>query len=172
MANETRDNPPQRLWVLHRLQEASAKLASEKPSKAYKPKEIKLEVPSDATPGQTLHIAGTTGLVGKGVLELVCRRDMFKTAPPARERFDPTDKGLAALHDVYVTANDRCWARWGLDLPGGQFATEVEIPPECRGPCHVRLLVADGKSHGLGAANIYIRSQPVRHASKTAEVGK
>jgi hypothetical protein len=136
------------------------------------PEEIKLEVQSDATPGQTLHIAGTTGLVGKGVLELVCRRDMFKTAPPARERFDPTDKGLAALHDVYVTANDRCWARWGLDLPGGQFATEVAIPPECRGPCHVRLLVADGKSHALGAANIYIRPQPVRHASRTAEVGK
>ena len=82
---------------------------------------------------------------------------MFKSAPPLRERFDPTDKGLAALHDVYLAANDRCWARWGLDLPGGEFATEIAIPAGCRGPCHVRLLVADGKTHGLGAANIYIR---------------
>ena len=121
------------------------------------PTDIQLKAPREATPGQKLQIAGTSPLVGRGVLELVCRRDMFKSAPPQRERFDPTDKGLAALHDVYLAANDRCWARWGLELPGGEFATEIAIPPGCRGPCHVRLLVADGKTHGLGAANIYIR---------------
>ena len=123
------------------------------------PAEIKLDAPREALPGETLQIAGTTELVGKGILELVCRRDQFKSSPPLRERFDPTDKGLAALHDVYRAANDRCWARWGLDLPGGQFTTEIRVPPECRGPCHVRLLVADGKSHALGAANVYIRPQ-------------
>jgi len=123
------------------------------------PAEIPLEAPREAAPGQKLQIAGTSPLVGRGVLELVCRRDMFKTTPPLRERFDPTDKGLAALHDDYLAANDRCWARWGLELPGGDFATEIAIPAGCRGPCHVRLLVADGKTHGLGAANIYIRPQ-------------
>jgi hypothetical protein len=105
---------------------------------------------------------------------------MFKTAPPLRERFDPTDKGLAALQNVYLAANDRCWARWGLELPGGEFATEIAIPPECRGPCHVRLLVADGKSHGLGAANIYIRpkttgtptTRPERQANHEAPVAR
>jgi hypothetical protein len=121
------------------------------------PDEIKLDAPREAVPGEKLQIAGTSPLVGSGVLELVCRRDMFKTAPPARERFDPTDKGLAALQNVYLAANDRCWARWGLELPGGDFSTEIAIPTECHGPCHVRLLVADGKSHGLGAASIYIR---------------
>jgi hypothetical protein len=124
------------------------------------PQEIKLTSPRDGSPGEKLQITGTSELVGRGVLELVCRRDQFKSPPPVRERFDPTDKGLAALHDVYVAANDRCWGRWGLDLPGGKFATEIVIPPECKGPCHVRLLVADGQTHGLGAATIYIRPQP------------
>ena len=129
------------------------------------PAEIKLLVPRDALPGDKIEITGTTSLAGRGVLELVCRRDLFKTPPPVRERFDPTDKGLAALHDVYLAANDRCWARWGLDLPAGQFATQIAIPPECRGACHMRLLVAAGQSHALGAANIYIRPEPVRQAT-------
>jgi hypothetical protein len=132
------------------------------------PHEITMAAPKEAEPGQTLQIAGSSELAGRGVLELVCRRDQFKSPPPVRERFDPTDKGLAALHDVYLAANDRTWARWGLNLPGGQFSTEIAIPPQCRGPCHVRLLVADGKSHALGATSIYIRSQS---ATTTAASG-
>jgi hypothetical protein len=137
-------------------------------SLAY-PTEIKLDVPHEALPGQRLQIAGRSPLVGRGVLELVCRRDTFKTTPPLRERFDPTDKGLAALHDVYIAANDRCWARWGLELPGGEFATDIAVPAECHGPCHVRLLVADGKSYGLGAANIFIRAPSQQNSTTPAE---
>jgi hypothetical protein len=136
------------------------------------PQQIALEGPKEATPGQKLQIAGTTELIGRGVLELVCRRDQFKSAPASRERFDPTDKGLAALHDVYVAANDRCWARWGLDLPGGQFATEIAIPAEARGPCHVRLLAADGKTHALGSTSIYIRPQPTRAAPAVGQASR
>jgi hypothetical protein len=130
------------------------------------PQSIALTAPREATPGTRLQISGSTALIGRGVLELVCRRDQFKTAPPVRERFDPTDKGLAALHEVYLRANDRCWARWGLDLPGGEFATEIAVPAECRGPCHVRLLVADGRIHGLGSASIYVRPQPAGEATR------
>ena len=101
-------------------------------------------------------------LAGQGVLELVCRRDCFKAQPPMRERFDPTDKGLAALQGVYQQALDRCWARWALELPAGEFATDITIPAGCRGPCHVRLLVANHQGHALGSTNLYI--QPPRPA--------
>ena len=124
------------------------------------PQEITLAAPREGQPGQTVQITGSSTLVGRGTLELVCRRDQMKVAAPVRERFDPTDNGLAALHHVYQQANDRCWARWEVDLPGGKFATQITLPNECRGPCHVRLLVADGSSHGLGSANLYIRPQP------------
>jgi hypothetical protein len=125
------------------------------------PEPIELTTLKEAQPGDRLRIAGKSPLVGRGILELVCRRDQFKTAPPARERFDPTDKGLAALHEVYVAANDRCWGRWGVELPGGEFATEIIVPADCRGPCHVRLLAEDGRRHGLGAVNLYVRPQPM-----------
>jgi hypothetical protein len=130
------------------------------------PAEVKLAAPREATAGQTIRVSGSIPIAGEGVLELICRRDMFKTEMPLRERFDPTDNGLAALHLVYEQANDRTWARWALDLPTGDFATDIALPPECRGPCHLRLLVADSNAHALGSANIYIKPQlPVRAVS-------
>ena len=61
------------------------------------------------------------------------------------------------------------WARWGLDLPGGDFATEIAVPDGCRGPCHLRLLVADDNAHGLGAANIYVRPATTHRSASPTE---
>jgi hypothetical protein len=135
------------------------------------PSEIKLESPREAIPGERLRIAGRTDVAGQGVLELVCRRDCHKHQPPLRERFDPTDRALEAFQPVYEQALDRCWARWGVQLPAGDFATEITIPDQCRGPCHVRLLVADGRTHALGAANLYVKpAPPTAPALETARV--
>jgi hypothetical protein len=121
------------------------------------PDEVQLAAPREAVAGGKLRLEGRTGLAGQAVLELVCRRDCHKHEPPLRERFDPTDKALAAFQPVYVQSLDRCWARWALDLPAGDFATEIALPEECRGPCHLRLSVASERSYALGAANIYVR---------------
>jgi len=137
------------------------------------PGEIKLDAPREAVPGERLRIAGRSAFAGQGVLELVCRRDCHKHEPPLRERFDPTDLGLEALQGVYEQALDRCWGRWGVQLPAGDFATEITIPVECRGPCHVRLLVADGRSHALGSANIFVQPAPVvETAQSSSAVGR
>jgi hypothetical protein len=47
------------------------------------------------------------------------------------------------------------------------LATEITIPGECRGPCHVRLLVANQQAHALGSANIYVRPAPVAETAQT-----
>lgn len=133
------------------------------------PESASLTAPRDAAPGEKLRISGRTALAGQGVLELVCRRDGHKVAPPVRERFDPTDKGLAALQDVYEQTLDRTWARWAVELPAGDFATDITIPDDCRGPCHVRLLVANGQGHALGATNLFIRTpQPAEQVARPA----
>ncbi|HZN36375.1 MAG TPA: C25 family cysteine peptidase [Pirellulaceae bacterium] len=137
------------------------------------PDEIGLSAPRDASAGAKLRISGRTKMAGPALLELVCRRDQHKVAPPARERFDPTDKALAAFQGVYEQALDRCWARWALDLPAGEFATDITLPAECRGPCHFRLLVANGSSYGLGATSLYIRQPeaPTQIAQPAANTG-
>jgi hypothetical protein len=128
------------------------------------PDEVRLTVPGEVQPGERLRITGHTAVAGTGILELVCRRDTFKSQPPLRERFDPSDRALEAFHDVYQQALDRTWARWALDLPAGEFATEITIPAEAKGAGHVRLLVANGSGHALGATNLYIRPQPISTA--------
>ena len=57
------------------------------------PAEIKLEAPREAVPGEKLQIAGTSPLVGRGVLELVCRRDHVQVGPAAARAIRPDRQG-------------------------------------------------------------------------------
>ena len=135
------------------------------------PQEASLKAAAEAYPGERLRVEGRCDMSGRGVLELVCRRDCRKHEPPLRERFDPTDKALAAYQSVYEQSLDRCWARWSLNLPEGDFATEVVIPTDAHGPCHLRLLVANEHSQAMGATNIYLRPAPIATANATQRAG-
>jgi len=123
------------------------------------PQAVELEASQEAQPGERIRISGRTALAGRATLELVCRRDCNKQEPPARERFDPTDKALAAYQPVYDQALDHCYARWGLDLPAGPFTTEIIVPEQARGPCHLRLAVVNQNAHALGAMNVFVRGR-------------
>lgn len=136
------------------------------------PEVVELQTAGTAAAGETLRVSGKTKLAGSGVLELVCRRDSFKEQPPARERFDPTDRALEAYQGVYERALDRSWARWGLELPGGEFATEITVPNECHGPCYLRLLVANDQAHGLGAAQLLIRARTAEPSGEVSSAGQ
>src|SRR5262245_14491741 len=129
------------------------------------PQPATLDAPREAQPGQTMRVAGRTSVAGRGMLELVCRRDCTKHEPPLRERFDPTDKALASYQPVYEQALDRCWARWALEVQEGDFATQITIPETSHGPCHLRLVVANKTAHALAATNIYIPPLPIETAS-------
>lgn len=125
------------------------------------PQRLELDVPREAHAGETIRISGHLALGGRGVLELVCRRDYSKHEPPIRDRFDPTDNALARFQPVYEQSLDRCWARWSLNLPEGDFSTQVVVPKDSQGPCHLCLVVANQRTHAIGATNIYIRPQRV-----------
>ena len=124
------------------------------------PQEVDLSVATEARPGERIRITGRSPVAGKGVLELVCRRDCQKGDLPIRERYDPTDKALAAYQPIYERTLDRCWARWAVEMPAGDFATEIAVPANSRGPCHLRLAIGNETSQALGATNIYVRQTP------------
>src|SRR5205814_492010 len=94
--------------------------------------------------------------------------DCSTRQPPSRERFDPRDKALAEYQPVYEQSLDRCFARWGLDLPGGDFATEVIVPEQAHGPCHLRLAIAGQSAHALGATNVYVKPVAIETARAPA----
>lgn len=131
-------------------------------TKLAHPEVVKLNVPRDAAPGQTIEVTGDSTLGGKATLEVCCRRDLFKHDLPQRDHFDPSNAGLAALQPVYEQANDRSWGKYQMQIPAGQFTTKITLPPECNGACHVRMFVQGEQAYALGAANIYIK--PVKLA--------
>lgn len=132
------------------------------------PQAVELACPSRVEPGQRLRLEGRSGLAGEAVLELVCRRDYHKVPLAPRVRFDPSDRALEAFQPVYEQTLDRCWARWALELPEGPFATEIVVPEQCHGPCHLRLRVAGERSFGLGAASLYVAPASSVDATRSA----
>ncbi|WP_425617119.1 C25 family cysteine peptidase [Anatilimnocola sp. NA78] len=140
-------------------------------TKLAHPTKVKISVPRDADPGQTVTISGESTIAGTALVELVCRRDCFKGELPQRDHFNPSNAGLAALHPVYEQANDRCWTRLQLPVQPGAFSTTLTIPAECQGPCHIRVFVQGPQSHALGSANVYVK--PIKLADHTeAAAGK
>jgi hypothetical protein len=133
------------------------------------PQDVELRAQREATSGDVLRIEGRTPVAGRGALELVCRRDYCKHEPPIRERFDPTDKALAEYQPIYEQSLDRCWARWTLDLPAGNFVTQIKVPENACGPCHVRVVVANHSSFAVGAMDIQITPAALA-TSSTASV--
>ena len=126
------------------------------------PDKIELTVPAKANAGDEVEISGVAPLAGECQVELICRRDQLKQTPPARAEFDGDEEKLAAYHDVYTAANDRCWTSFVAPVKAGEFHTKLTIPAECRGFCHVRVTIAGETSYGLGAGNVYVHGSAKR----------
>jgi hypothetical protein len=121
------------------------------------PEGIDLQSDTSIAAGERLPISGRSPFEGSGVIELVCRRDRTKTPPPIRNRFIPTDEFLRSFQQAYRHANDRCWVSRILTVEGGEFDTDLAVPPEARGSCYVRAFVKGTDGFALGATKVFVR---------------
>lgn len=121
------------------------------------PEPLELELAKEVRAGDSLLVKGSTPLQGEGVVELVCRRDRFRSKPPARDQFISDDASLAAYNDAYQSANDRRYSSHAFQSQGGPFSLELPIPVEARGPCYVRITL-HGKQSAAGSQAVYVRS--------------
>jgi hypothetical protein len=124
------------------------------------PREIGVKVASAARPGQTIPLVLTSPLSGEGVVELAVRRDRLTFQPPRRGEFDP--RGLGDYGEVYRRANEPRLAVRRIELAAGSHATELEVPPEARGACHVRVFVEGEAGCAAGAADVLIEAAAAR----------
>lgn len=122
---------------------------------------------TEVAAGQPLLVTGHSPIAGPGLVELACRRDRFKTLPPARAQFYPTDAFLASFNEVYRQANDGVWCARPVLLAGGPFRVSLAVPEDASGPCHVRMFVQGERAVGLGAADILVR-RPANDGALTA----
>jgi hypothetical protein len=126
------------------------------------PRDLKVEVVGDAIPGDEVRIKAGLPVAGRMILELVCRRDVLKADLPARERFDPSNAGLASLQETYLRANDSVWSRRELELRSlppeeEPLSLSLPVPKEARGAAHVRVFIQGERDYAAGAASVFIR---------------
>lgn len=126
------------------------------------PREVKLELQGEPTPGGKLELTAESPLSGTVTIELLSRRDFPKTNILPRDHFDPSNAGLAKWQAVYEQANDQVWFRKVLEVQvkgegNAKFTEQLEIPAEARGPAHVRIFIEGPEGHAVGIANINIK---------------
>jgi len=123
-----------------------------------RPQAVHVGVAESVVAGATLEVSGTADVDGPCLVELVCRRDRFTFTPAPRRGLDVTPEGLARLDETYRRANDDRWTWLPAQLVDGRFVLELPVPPETRGPCHVRVYVQGRDDFALGSAEVYVRA--------------
>jgi hypothetical protein len=118
------------------------------------PRPIGVTASPSGPSGRTISLELTSPLAGQGVVELAVRRDRLTFKPPRRGAFDP--HRLADYGEVYRRANEPRLAWREIELATGSQAAEIEVPPEARGACHVRVFVEGPEGCAAGAADVTI----------------
>ncbi len=139
------------------------------------PSPIEVHAADTVRGGELLNVSGRCELAGEGWIELVCRRDRSRVSLPSRRQFVPTNEFLRSFQEGYRQANDPVWVAQRFTATGGDFELQLVVPPDCSGPCHVRVCVVAADDLALGAADVFVQRpaegpQPVYlEASKTRE---
>lgn len=120
------------------------------------PQDLAVQAPAKALSGKPMEVRVDEVPAGRVVLEFACRRDCFKEKIEARDHFDPSDEGLAEFTPVYERANDTVWERKVIDHAGGPLVATLFVPESAQGFCCVRAFSEHEKSHGVGAAPVWV----------------
>lgn len=125
--------------------------------KLPRPERVDLELPTHIRAGDRIPIVFHSRVPGECRLELVCRRDRLKEAPPQREYYDGRDRILTSYDESYRKANDDLWTEQLVVCEGGRCEVVLDVPLEARGNCHVRAFVQGERDYAVGSADVFVR---------------
>lgn len=121
-----------------------------------RPQVIDIHAPAQQVAGTNCQLRLNSPIGGKARVELVCRRDLFKSAMPNRDEFELSDKSRNEMQRTYLAANDRVWMRGEVNLSAGENAVQLAIPLDANGPCFVRVYASSKRGDAIGATRVYI----------------
>ena len=128
------------------------------------PGTIKVTVEPSAAAGRPLSVSLETPLAGRGVLELAVRRDRLTFKPPRRTEYDPQTLGEYA--ETYRRANEPRLSVREIEFEAGSFTTQLEVPADARGACHVRVFLAGSEGCAAGAAQVRVEEASASTAGR------
>jgi hypothetical protein len=128
------------------------------------PRTIEVTVSPTAPSGRPIAVSLSTPISGSGVVELAVRRDRLTFKPPRRGQYDPQD--LASYGQTYHLANEPRLSATQVAFEKGSFTTQLEVPAEARGPCHVRVFLEGPGGCAAGAADVRIEEVSISPSGK------
>jgi hypothetical protein len=115
--------------------------------------------------GQRVRIQGVAESAGKLQIEICYQRDRFRHRPSFRGEYDSSDESFRKYQKEYMKAHDLVCSRQTIEVPQGDFDTEIQIPEDASGRCDIRTMLIGMKSFALGTIPIDIKpAPPVRTA--------
>jgi hypothetical protein len=123
------------------------------------PDEVRVSADGTARAGDRIAASGECPFDGRAIVELVVRRDRLTFKHQARDDFgassEPDD-----YRRTYVAANNTRLAAVQVPVSQGRFRTELVVPENARGACHVRVFVQGRGRFAAGAADVVVEGQP------------
>ena len=128
------------------------------------PKPIKLDAPATAAAGKPLRLTGTCPLDGRGTVELAVERGRLTFRPPPRSEYPKAAAGFAEFQETYRKANDQRLVSVPVEVSGGRFEVQLDVPAEAAGACHLCVFVEGQRDFALGSASVKIEAAPATGA--------
>ena len=182
LVSEAKDDPRRKMLdsVASAISPDPSKLAAERAEhlllfnligdpllRLHHPKPVRIETPSVATAGDALEVTGTSPLDGRCRIELVVPLGRFTFTPRKRRQYPQSAAALAAFQEVYQKANDPRLAAQDVVAAEGRFRARLNVPPEARGECRVRVFIEGADDFALGVATVTIET-PGETATRAA----
>ena len=137
-----------------------------------RPGKVDLRCGSEVLAGQTLKVRGTSATAGQLTIELVYRRDRFRTRPKRRRTFDAADEKLSDYQRTYLQAHDQVCVSKQITIAAGSFEASIEVPSDAKGECEIRAMVVgdpdQGQRFALGSRPVKIAKIATTRATRTA----
>jgi hypothetical protein len=127
--------------------------------KVRMPETVQITAPGKAVSGQTIHIAGQSPIDGDGEIELVVRRDRFRSKLPERTNYSTAPDARNAFEAAYQEANDPRLTTTKISVRNGRFEADLAVPIDASGPCHVRVFLSGADGFALGASDVSIQNE-------------
>ena len=138
-----------------------------------RPQKIKVKAEQIVEAGRPMNVTGVAPESGEMTVELVYRRDRFKTRPPHRRRYESSDQAFRDYQEIYEQSQQLTCSTKKIFVAQGPFEIQLDVPRDVGGRCAVRCMLDSEATYGLGSSLVEVKKAPSkREASVEDKRGK
>ncbi len=130
-----------------------------------RPQAMKISVPVVANAGAVIPVTGVSPGGGTYTVEVSYKRDRYRTRPPRRREYEPTEEAFDKYQVAYDNARQLVCLRADAKVVAGQFMIEVPLPANASGDCVVSVFNTAAPNIVMGSAPVFINAMKRKSGS-------